>query len=135
MVYDVTKAATFENAERWLKELRDHADGGIAVTLVGNKADLRHLRSVQTDDAAAYCEREALSFIETSALEGSNVERAFTQILADIYRLVSRRAMEGAGGEEGGKGGVAQGTSIVVDAPADAPGAAKKKAMACCQSG
>jgi Ras-related protein Rab-11A len=135
LVYDITKAATFENVERWLKELRDHADGGIAVTLVGNKADLRHLRSVATEDAAAYCEREGLSFIETSALEATNVEKAFTQILTDIYRLVSRRAMEGGAGEggEGGKGGVGGGTSIVVDAPAE-PGAAKKKTMACCQS-
>jgi Ras-related protein Rab-11A len=138
-VYDITKAATFENVERWLKELRDHADGGIAVTLVGNKADLRHLRSVATDDAAAYCERESLSFIETSALEATNVEKAFTQILTDIYRMVSRRAMEGGDGAGGDKAGVGGGTSIVVDAPADggAGGAAggKKKALSqCCTS-
>ena len=37
--------------ERWLKELRDHADSNIVIMLVGNKSDLRHLRSVQTDDA------------------------------------------------------------------------------------
>jgi Ras-related protein Rab-11A len=136
LVYDITKAATFENVERWLKELRDHADGGIAVTLVGNKADLRHLRSVATEDAAAYCERESLSFIETSALEATNVEKAFTQILTDIYRMVSRRAMEG--GEGGDKAGVGGGTSIVVDAPADGAGGAgggKKKALSqCCTS-
>jgi Ras-related protein Rab-11A len=44
---------TFENVERWLKELRDHADSNIVIMLVGNKSDLRHLRSVQTDDAQA----------------------------------------------------------------------------------
>ena len=44
-------AVTFENVERWLKELRDHADSNIVIMLVGNKSDLRHLRSVQTDDA------------------------------------------------------------------------------------
>ncbi|RHZ39762.1 hypothetical protein DYB31_014909 [Aphanomyces astaci] len=26
LVYDITKHPTFENVERWLKELRDHAD-------------------------------------------------------------------------------------------------------------
>ncbi|KAJ7302320.1 hypothetical protein JRQ81_000050 [Phrynocephalus forsythii] len=26
LVYDITKQATYENVERWLKELRDHAD-------------------------------------------------------------------------------------------------------------
>ena len=46
-----TVAVTFENVERWLKELRDHADSNIVIMLVGNKSDLRHLRSVQTDDA------------------------------------------------------------------------------------
>ena len=46
-------AVTFENVERWLKELRDHADSNIVIMLVGNKSDLRHLRSVPTDDAQA----------------------------------------------------------------------------------
>lgn len=44
-------AVTFENVERWLKELRDHADANIVIMLVGNKSDLRHLRSVHTEDA------------------------------------------------------------------------------------
>jgi Ras-related protein Rab-11A len=44
-------AVTFENIERWLKELREHADPNTAIMLVGNKSDLRHLRSVQPDEA------------------------------------------------------------------------------------
>ncbi len=43
-----------ENVERWLKELRDYADSNIVIMLVGNKSDLRHLRSVQTDDAQVH---------------------------------------------------------------------------------
>jgi Ras-related protein Rab-11A len=80
--------------ERWLKELRDHADSNIVIMLVGNKSDLRHLRSVSTEDAAAYCEKEGLSFIETSALESTNVEKAFHQILTEIYKIVSKKVME-----------------------------------------
>ena len=34
-------AVTFDNVERWLKELRDHADSNIVIMLVGNKCDLR----------------------------------------------------------------------------------------------
>lgn len=44
-------AVTFENVERWLKELRDHADANIVIMLVGNKSDLRHLRAVHTEDS------------------------------------------------------------------------------------
>jgi GTPase SAR1 family protein len=39
-VYDISKAATFENVERWLKELRDHAESNIVIMLVGNKVIL-----------------------------------------------------------------------------------------------
>lgn len=57
MVYDISKRDTFESAGRWLKELRDHADSNIVIMLVGNKSDLKHLRAVPTDEAAAFaCE-------------------------------------------------------------------------------
>ena len=54
LVYDIAKHLTYENIERWLKELRDHADSNIVIMVVGNKCDLRHLRAVPTDEAKAY---------------------------------------------------------------------------------
>ncbi|MBA0692879.1 hypothetical protein Goari_010405, partial [Gossypium aridum] len=79
LVYDVTRRVTFENVQRWLKELRDHTDSSIVIMLIGNKADLRHLFAVTTDDAKAYAESENTFFMETSALESTNVEHAFTE--------------------------------------------------------
>jgi Ras-related protein Rab-11A len=101
LVYDISKHQTYENVTRWLKELRDHADSNIVIMLVGNKSDLRHLRAVPTEEAKQFastwpdlkshpgwnfCWREFagdnnLSFIETSALDASNVELAFQNIL------------------------------------------------------
>lgn len=94
VVYDVTRHVTFENVERWLKELRDHTDANMVIMLVGNKADLRHLRAVSTEDAQAFAEKENTFFMETSALESLNVENAFTEVLTQIYRVVSRKALE-----------------------------------------
>jgi len=91
LVYDICKKSSFENVDRWLNELRDHADSQIVVMLVGNKTDLKHLRAVQTEDAAFYAQRNNLAFIETSALDNSNVEQAFTKILTEIYRLSTRQ--------------------------------------------
>ena len=54
LVYDISKQATYANVNRWLKELRDHADSNIVITLVGNKSDLKHLRAVSTDEAKQY---------------------------------------------------------------------------------
>jgi len=99
-VYDIAKHLTYENVERWLKELRDHADQNIVIMLVGNKSDLRHLRSVPTDEATVFAERHSLSFIETSALDCTNVETAFHNILTEIYRIVSQRPMHDTPEEE-----------------------------------
>ncbi|CAL9052061.1 ras-related protein RABA1f-like [Musa acuminata AAA Group] len=94
VVYDITRHVTFENIERWLKELRDHTDSNIVIMLVGNKADLRHLRAVNTEDAKDFSEKENAFFMETSALESMNVENAFTEVLTQIYRVMSRKSLE-----------------------------------------
>jgi Ras-related protein Rab-11B len=88
-----------------LKELRDHADSNIVIMLVGNKSDLRHLRAVPTEEAKAYAERNGLSFIETSALDSTNVEQAFTNILTEIYRIVSQKQLDQQPSKPSGKPG------------------------------
>lgn len=99
LVYDIAKHLTYENVERWLRELRDHADSNIVIMLVGNKSDLRHLRAVPTEEAKIFSERNGLSFIETSALDSTNVEAAFQNILSEIYKIVSQKQMQDGAGE------------------------------------
>ncbi|CCU99994.1 unnamed protein product [Malassezia sympodialis ATCC 42132] len=94
LVYDIAKHSTYVNVSRWLKELRDHADSNIVVMLVGNKSDLKHLRAVPTEEAKAFAAENNLSFIETSALDASNVEQAFQNILTEIYHIVSNKALQ-----------------------------------------
>ena len=62
LVYDIAKHLTYENVERWLKELRDHADTNIVIMLVGNKSDLRHLRSVPTEGAKHFAGSSKFNF-------------------------------------------------------------------------
>ena len=40
-------------------------------------------------------ERNNLSFIETSALDSTNVETAFQNILTEIYKIVSQKQLDG----------------------------------------
>uniref|UniRef100_A0A7S1ERB5 Uncharacterized protein n=1 Tax=Timspurckia oligopyrenoides TaxID=708627 RepID=A0A7S1ERB5_9RHOD len=94
LVYDISKKPTFENISRWLKELKDHADSNIVIMLVGNKSDLQHLRAVTTEEGSKFSAGNSLSFIETSALDASNVNEAFTSILTEIYRIVSKKTLE-----------------------------------------
>jgi len=112
LVYDITKRQTFENVQRWLRELRDHADSNIVIMMAGNKSDLNHLRAVSTDDAQSLAEREGLSFLETSALEAFNVEKAFQTILFDIYQIISKKAL--AAQEAASTANIPHGTTINV---------------------
>ena len=40
IVYDLTKARTFENIQKWYAELKENAEQDITVMLMGNKSDL-----------------------------------------------------------------------------------------------
>ncbi|GMH12250.1 hypothetical protein Nepgr_014091 [Nepenthes gracilis] len=93
LVYDITKSRTFDNVQRWLRELRDHADSNIVILMAGNKSDLNHLRAVSEEDGKALAEKESLSFLETSALEAYNIEKAFQVILTEIYHIISKKAL------------------------------------------
>uniref|UniRef100_A0A7S4KVV1 Ras-related protein Rab-11A n=1 Tax=Paramoeba aestuarina TaxID=180227 RepID=A0A7S4KVV1_9EUKA len=86
LCYDIAKSVTYKNVERWLTELRENAAENIVIMLVGNKSDLKHLREVPTDEAREFVEKNGLTFIETSALDSSNVDTAFQNIITEIYR-------------------------------------------------
>jgi len=113
LVYDISKRLTFENVERWLKELRTHADPSIVVMLVGNKCDLKHLQAVLTDDAKSFAEQNNLAFIETSAMDSTNVDVAFETILIEIYRIVTRKTLAPDGDSAAKPGGTTE--KIVLD--------------------
>ncbi|KAI3948942.1 hypothetical protein MKW98_021548 [Papaver atlanticum] len=128
LVYDTTKRQTFDNVQRWLRELRDHADSNIVILLAGNKSDLKHLRAVNEEDAQVIAEKEGLSFLETSALEALNIEKAFQTILTEIYHIVSKKAL--AAQEAAATAGLpGQGTTIDV---ADASGNSSQRN--CCSN-
>lgn len=81
-------AVTFENVERWLKELREHADPNTAIMLVGNKSDLRHLRSVQPDEAEVCLFMHLVNVLSQSA----HTFHAFASIQDQIYFVLTEHS-------------------------------------------
>lgn len=94
IVYDISKSQSFDSVNRWLNELRDHSDTSICVMLVGNKSDLKHLRCIPTEVAQQFSKEKGLHFIETSALDSTNVDKSFYKILEEIYHIVSANQLE-----------------------------------------
>ncbi|CAA6669428.1 unnamed protein product [Spirodela intermedia] len=128
LVYDITKRQTFDNVQRWLRELRDHADSNIVIMMAGNKSDLNHLRTVQEEDGRTLAEKEGLSFLETSALGAVNIEEAFKTILTEIYHIISKKALAAQEAAAAAAGPPGQGTTINVS---DVGSGARK---ACCST-
>jgi len=92
LVYDITKHQTFVNAREWLKKVQEFGDSKIVISLVGNKCDLEHIRAVTTEEAREFAVANKLLFIETSALDATNVTAAFEELLENIYNIVASKA-------------------------------------------
>lgn len=94
IVFDLTKRESFDNITNWYEELKLFTPGeDIPIIIVGNKTDLVEERKVFYQEGAKLAntlsehEKIKLSYIETSALNGSNVEDAFNLI---SYHYVMR---------------------------------------------
>lgn len=94
IIYDISKSESYENVSKWLKELKENADENIVIELVGNKSDLDHLRAVPTDEAKHFSAENHLLFTEASALDASNVDLSFQQLLKSIYEMVSKHQFD-----------------------------------------
>lgn len=65
----------------------------MAMMLVGNKCDLEDIRNVSVEEGKSLAEAEGLFFMETSALDSTNVDTAFEMVIREIYNNVSRKVL------------------------------------------
>ncbi|CAI9107323.1 OLC1v1006649C1 [Oldenlandia corymbosa var. corymbosa] len=93
IVYDISRKTTFESIKRWLEELNTHCDTTVARMLVGNKCDLEDIRDVSVEEGKSLAEEEGLFFMETSALNSTNVKTAFEIVIREIYNNISRKTL------------------------------------------
>ncbi|UJR35737.1 hypothetical protein I4U23_028487 [Adineta vaga] len=85
VVFDLTKPNTFEHVSTWVEEVYRHTPSDLPIVLVGNKSDLTHERRISREQATDLARRLNLSYMETSALNASNVEQAFILLVSSIY--------------------------------------------------
>lgn len=91
LVYDISRRPTFDSIGRWLNELHTHSDMNVVTILVGNKTDLKDAREVSTEEGKTLAEAQGLFFLETSALDKSNVSTAFETVVREIYNILTKK--------------------------------------------
>ncbi|MFX0096831.1 MAG: Rab family GTPase [Candidatus Hodarchaeota archaeon] len=80
IVFDLTRAQTFQNLRNWIDELNQFTEGPVSTVIVGNKADLENLRDVRKEDAEGMARSVGSLYLETSAKTGQKVDEAFTTL-------------------------------------------------------
>eukprot|EP01006_Ploeotia_vitrea_P053171 TRINITY_DN67760_c7_g3_i4.p1 TRINITY_DN67760_c7_g3~~TRINITY_DN67760_c7_g3_i4.p1 ORF type:complete len:265 (+),score=134.56 TRINITY_DN67760_c7_g3_i4:68-796(+) len=83
-VFDVTEENSFLNVEAWLQDVRQYARAEAEIILVGNKVDLEKKRVVDFASAKEYADENGLTYIETSAKTGANVDQAFQLVTSTV---------------------------------------------------
>jgi len=90
LVYDLTDRQSFKDVENWLGEVSKHASENIVKLLVGNKCDLESQRQVTTDEGREFANSLGVKFVETSAKNSMNVEKAFQTLALEIKGRVAK---------------------------------------------
>ena len=85
VVFDVTRKQTFDNLETWNKEIKE-ASPTISLILVGNKIDLVDDRQVTTEEGQALAQKLGLTYIETSAKDGINIQDSFKMLALQMIK-------------------------------------------------
>ena len=85
-VYDITKAYTFTNLEKWLSNIDEVANDKPCL-LIGNKSDMNDKREVSKEEGMEFTKKfkKETHFYETSCKTGENVDKAINDLVNQIY--------------------------------------------------
>mmetsp|Transcript_2297 Transcript_2297/g.4916 ORF Transcript_2297/g.4916 Transcript_2297/m.4916 type:complete len:200 (+) Transcript_2297:71-670(+) len=85
VVYDVTDRDSFKNARHWLEEIRKYSsDEKLPRILVGSKNDLISKQVVRCEEGQELADECGIRFVETSARNSTNVEKAFMELARTV---------------------------------------------------
>ncbi|KAL5107021.1 Ras-related protein Rab-39B [Taenia crassiceps] len=105
LIFDITNHTSFEHIMGWYEDavsnMKCHSP---ALLLCGQKSDLDSQREVTSAEAEALAGSLGISYIETSALQGHNVELAFKLLAETVYQQMQAGAFRNLGPMSGWDG-------------------------------
>ena len=87
IIYSITDRKSFDDIEKWIKELRINCSPDIKIFLIGNKNDLEEYRIISKSEGENLCKKFGFEyFIETSAKTGNNAKEIFVKSAMILYK-------------------------------------------------
>lgn len=106
----------------------------VVTILVGNKSDLKDAREVTTAEGKSIAEAQGLFFMETSALDSSNVSAAFRTVVEEIYNILSRKVMASHELKKQDSASLSTGRTVVLQGEESNDPDQTQKKSGCCSS-
>ena len=85
IVYDITSKKSFDNIDKWITEIKEKNNNEVKLVIIGNKIDLDNNREITFEEAKNKFKDKNILLIETSALNDTNVNEAFTSMVKLLY--------------------------------------------------
>jgi len=86
-VYDITKKITFDIIDKWIKLSKEVENNEIPMVIIGNCCDLKDKREVTVEEGELKAMKYRADFIETSALSGENIQKAFEILMKKMAKI------------------------------------------------
>ena len=87
IVFDVGQRETFNSVNNWISFYRENKSKELKelIYLIGNKIDIGKEWQVSTEEAEEFAKLNNLKYYETSAKNGTNVEKIFKDVGEEIF--------------------------------------------------
>ena len=82
VVFDLSSKSSFKNLNEWIETYYKYSNPDVEknVVLIGNKSDLVDKREVTKEEIEKFIKDNNISYFETSAKDGKNIDECFTFI-------------------------------------------------------
>jgi small GTP-binding protein len=94
LVFDLTNPKTFDSIPKWYQDIRNKLNKTRKIIgfVVGNKNDLVNKKIINVEKATTLADNFNLEYIETSALTGVNVEKAFYNVAKLLLKSIENNS-------------------------------------------
>ena len=87
LVFDVGRKDTLQLINKWIKYINDYVEvDKKVIIIIGNKIDIEN-REISEEEGKKFAQSKKVKYFETSAKDNIGVEKAFNEIIKDIYEL------------------------------------------------
>ena len=87
VVYDITDKSSFDDVDYFIENIKNNNNKNASIIIIGNKCDLKKKRQITVEQGKSKAKKYGVDFIETSALSGENIEKAFEIMIKKVAKI------------------------------------------------